>query len=421
MSAPIGRVAPWYLAYLILGLLTSGMLPFLLPLMVAGTSHQIGTVAYVTGAYNLGLLPAPIFGVAAERRRLYRPIFFGGFVVLALTFAAFPFVGSLVPWFLISLMMGVAAGAAATVATLFVVDFAPRSEWEPRIGWLQTFNGAGQLAGLLLAGAFARGGFVAGFVLAACLALFAVAVGGIGLPADGRKRQRSIPLRHLPVQPLLGSIQLDPVFGGLLGHSHHLQWAAVRGLPRAVRGPFGRFLLAWSAYNFGVAAFFAYYPLVMRQSYGIPPAVTAVAYAVAAGIGIFLFIGASSMAVSYGARAVFRGGLALRLVGFGFLGLPFVIAVPGTTFVALLGFLLAMLAWPVLSVSGTALAARLTPIGEGAAIGLLGATGALATVIGTFASGPLVHAFGYGIVLLLAVAGLAAAELLMLGSDRKPA
>lgn len=415
VTARCGPVAPWYLAYLILGLLTSGMLPFLLPLVVAGGSQSLGTVAYVTGAYNLGLLPAPLFGMLAERQRLYRPLFFGGFVVLALALAAFPLVRSLMPWFLLALTIGVAAGVAATIATLFIVDFAPRREWESRIGWLQSFNGTGQLLGLLLAGMFAAGNFDTGFTVAACLALVAVAVGGIGLPLDGHKQIGGNPLGRMPVQPLLPSAQLDPALGGLLKHSHHLQKAALQGLRKGVHGAFCRFLLAWSAYNFGVAGFFAYYPLVMRESYGSPPVITAIAYAAAAGVGIFLFVATGRLAIRYGCASVFQAGLALRLLGFALLGVPFVIAIPGATVLALAGFVLAMLAWPVLSVSGTSLAARLTPIGEGAAIGLLGATGALATVAGTFVSGPLVHAFGYGVVLPLSVIGMAAAELLMLG------
>ncbi len=108
----------------------------------------------------------------------------------------------------------------------------------------------------------------------------------------------------------------------------------------------------------------------------------------------------------HGSRVVFQAGLALRLLGFVLLALPFALVLPGRAFIALLGLLLAMLAWPVLSVAGTALAARLTPISEGAAIGLLSATGALATVLGTFAGGPLVHKFGYGIVPWLAMGGL---------------
>lgn len=414
---PRRRIAPWYFAYLILGLLTSGMLPFLLPLVVAGLSHQLSTVAYVTGAYYLGLLPAPIFGVLAERRQLYRPIFFSAFLLLALGFVTFPLVTGLMPWFLLALLIGAAAGAAATVATLFIVDFEPRTEWEPRIGWLQTFNGAGQLAGLLLAASFAHGAFVVGFTLAGGLALVAVMVGGIGLPPDGCRRVGGNPLRRLPVLRFLAAVQLNSAVGGLLQHSHHLQCAALRGLRSGLRGAFSRFLLSWSAYNFGVAAFFAYYPLVMRQSYGIPPAITALTYAVAAGISIFLFIAASQLAVRYGARLVFLTGLMMRMLGFLLLGAPFAVAVPRAAQIALLGFLLAMLAWPVLSVSGTALAARLTPISEGAAIGLLGTSTALATVVGTFTSGPLVHRFGYGVVAPLAIVGLAAAVLLMLPDE----
>jgi MFS family permease len=407
------RIAPWYIAYLILGLLTSGMLPFLLPLVVASASHQLGPVAYVTGAYNLGLLPSPWLGRWAERMQFYRPLFFGGFIVLIFAFAVFPHVSTLAAWFLLALLIGIATGAAATVATLFVVDFRPKNEWEPCLGWLQSFNGAGQLIGLLLAGAFAAGQFVIGFSLAAGLALAAVVVGHIGLPVDGHHRRRN-PMNQVPLQPLLHTVQLGPSLGGLLNHSHHLQWEGVRRLPNVVGSPFGRFLLAWAAYNFGVAAFFAYYPLMMRQSYGVPPGVTAVVYAFAAGIGVFLFVLAARLAVRHGSRVVFQAGLAVRILGFVLLALPFVLVLPGKAFVALLGFTLAMLAWPVLSVSGTALAARLTPISEGAAIGLLSAVGALATVLGTFAGGPLVREFGYSIVPWLAIGGLAIAEVIAL-------
>jgi MFS family permease len=420
MTVSANRIAPWYVAYLILGLLTSGMLPFLLPLVVESMSHQLGTVAYVSGAYNLGLLPTPLLGRLAERAQLYRPLFFGAFVVLALAFAAFPHVSSLRAWFVLALLIGVATGAAATVATLFVVDFTPRREWEPRIGWLQSFNGAGQLAGLLLAGAFAQGTFVAGFTLAAGLAVVAVLVSRIGLPQEVSKRIGADRLGHVPVQSLLRPMQLGPALGGLLHQSHYLQWAGLRSLRTAMRGRFGRFLIAWSAYSFGVAAFFAYYPLIMRHSYGIPPEVTALAYAAAAGVGVFLFVAAGRLALRHGSRVVFQAGVALRLTGFFLLGLPFVLMLPWVRFIALAGFLLVMLAWPVISVSGTALAARLTPVSEGAAIGLLNAAGALATVAGTFTGGPLVHAWGYGVVTLLAIAGLGVAELLMLGLGSGP-
>ena len=66
-------------------------------------------------------------------------------------------------------------------------------------------------------------------------------------------------------------------FGGLLQHSHHLHRAAFPAL---------LFLSAEglsSSYSpgpcsIGVAPFFAYYPLIMQNSYGIAPTTTAFLY-----------------------------------------------------------------------------------------------------------------------------------------------
>ena len=73
------------------------------------------------------------------------------------------------------------------------------------------------------------------------------------------------------------------------------------------------------------------------------------------------------------------------------------------------GFSLIVIAWPLLSVSGTDLGARLTPFSEGAAVGLLNAALALATAAGIVLSGPLVDRWGYKTIPVTALAGLAAA------------
>ncbi|HUA77168.1 MAG TPA: hypothetical protein VMA86_05820 [Acetobacteraceae bacterium] len=49
-ASPSKPVAPWYLAYLILGLINSGLRPFILPLDVASRFHDLGDVALVIGA-----------------------------------------------------------------------------------------------------------------------------------------------------------------------------------------------------------------------------------------------------------------------------------------------------------------------------------------------------------------------------------
>lgn len=405
-------ISPWYVAYLVLGLINSGMLPFLLPLAMAERGQDLDSIAYVIGAFNAGALPAPLLGILAERQRLFRPVFFGGFLFLSLALVGLTMTSNLVLWTLLVLVAGFGVGAVATVAPLFVVDFTAQDEWEPRIGWLQSFNGAGQLIGLLIVGAVAAGTLAYGFWLAAACSLLAVAVGQVGLPVDGHRQHDRLP--RLAWSEAMRAVQPAPATGGLLQHSHHLQEAALRRLPATGLSAFTLFLLAWGAVNLGVAPFFAYYPLMMSQSYGVAPTTTAWLYALAAAVGIGLFTYSGRMAKRFGPRQVFRVGLATRGLGFAVLGvLGFFPMFLGSYVAAISAFVVAMLAWPVLSVAGTGLAARLTPVGEGAAMGMLAAVGAVATVVGSFAGGPLVEAFGYRVVPLAALAGLAMAELLI--------
>ena len=403
-------LAPWYLAYSILGLITSGMLPFLLPLMVADITSSRDPIAYVVGAYNAGLLPAPALGLMAERYQLFRPVFFGGFLLLSLSLGAVTGASALTAWVSLAVLCGLGAGAVATVAPLFVVNFAPKSEWNPRIGWLQSFSGAGQLAGLLIAGVIVRGPLACGFWLAAALSALAIVVGHLGLPSDTRPHGMRLP--PLAWSRLMGGFHSGPPLGGLLHHSHHLQGEGLSRLRKSLGGEFGRFLSAWAALNFGVAPFFAYYPLMMNDSYSIVPTTTALLYALAAAVGIGLFVLAGRMAQQHGARLVFRLGLAVRIAGFGVLGALALLSFSAAPTVAMLGFILVVLAWPVLSVSGTGLAASLTLVGEGAAMGLLAASSAVATLLGTLLAGPLVRALGYRVVPPIAIVGLLSAAIL---------
>jgi MFS family permease len=405
-------VAPWYLAYAILGLITSGMLPFLMPLMVASTTGKPGLIAYVIGAYNIGLLAAPLLGKLAQRYQLFRPVFFSGFIALTLGLGAATQISTFGGWVPLALLCGLGAGAVATVAPLFVVDFTPKDEWDARIGWLQSFNGGGQLVGLLIAGLIAQGPLDYGFWVAAGLSALAILVGHFGLPSDKQPHRTRLP--PLAWGRLMSGFHSDPAIGGLLHHSHNLHGEALRSLPKSLGGAFGRFLLAWAAIHFGVAPFMAYYPLIMNDVYNIPPTTTATLYALAMTVGIGLFVWAGRAARQYGPRIVFRLGLAVRLAGFGILAALALISPWSEPAAAMVGFILVVLAWPVLSVSGTGLAARMAPpIGEGAAMGLLAASSAIATLSGTILTGPLVEAFGYQVIPPIAIIRLLSAAALM--------
>jgi len=76
----------------------------------------------------------------------------GGLILTTVGVTAFVFARTLAIWLGLALLQGVGVASAATVANLFVVEAHPQAEWDERIGWLQTFYGGGQVAGLLLAG-----------------------------------------------------------------------------------------------------------------------------------------------------------------------------------------------------------------------------------------------------------------------------
>jgi MFS family permease len=411
LAEPGRYVRAWYLAYLLLGIVTAGMIPVLLPLMMASVSGHLSTVAYVMGAYNLGLLSSPLWGLLAERRKIYRTLFFAGFVVVGAATALMPFLRGISTWMPAAFAMGLGSAGVATVASLFIVDFTPSSDWEPSIGYLQSFNGTGQVVGLLLSGLFTAGLFSRGLWVAAALVVPAVAVGHIGLPAGAEVHEpdpkRARIHEHLNIRALAAFPRLH-FLSGIGYHFHPFTHSGLRRLPDAVRTPFGRFILSWFMMALGVAAFFAYFPVMLASGYGISASLSSLIYAMGAGVGIALFVLASRWAGRYGSGSVYQLGLWIRLVGFVLLLVPLVGASTGAFLLATVGFVLIVLSWPLLSVAGTGLAARLAPFSEGAAMGLFNAALASATVLGTFASGPLLHRYGFGVVPVMALAGVVA-------------
>jgi MFS family permease len=421
LAAPQRYTRPWYFAYLLLGIVTAGMVPVLLPLMMVSVSHQLSSVAYVMGVYDLGLLTSPLWGVLAERHKLYRSLFLGGFLLAAVAIAVFPFMRSLSGWMLAAFALGAGSSGASTIASLLIVDFEPANEWNPRIGILQSFNGAGQVLGLLLAGGFSHGSFSAGLWLAAIFLLPALVLGKVGLPLaslspheTGKRAHRHhlIDVRALAVFPRIN------LPSGIGFHLHALNMGGLRRLPFILGTPFGRFLLSWFMLALGVAGFFTYFPLMLAHSYALDSHLSSLVYALAAAVGIALFVLASRWSTQFGAGRVYRFGLWLRLVGFLLLVLAFLVPLSDRIAFAVIGFALIVVAWPILSVSGTALAAQLASFSEGAAMGLFNAALALATVIGAFASGPLMTAFGFWSIAVMGLIGIGFA--IVLATDTVP-
>lgn len=404
-------VEPWYLAYALLGATVAGLVPILLPLMVS-RARGATEVGLVMATVSLGGLTAPLWGRLADRHRLHRWLLAGGLFFTTIGLAVFPFTEDLLAWLGLALLQGIGAAAAATVANLFVVEGHPKTEWDTRIGWLQTFYGGGQVGGLLLAGVLGQAHPCAGLLVAAGLTALAI------LPGWFTTRTPPAPLTPRPVL-LHPARHGEWAVGSPQRHFHHATWESLRRLGSPLRSPFGFFLVAWLLSFAGAAAVFSLYPVLMEQVYGVPPRLSSSGFGVAAGLGLLLYSPAGRWSDRFGPARVLKAALGVRLLAFLSLLALGLTRASGRGWPALPVFVLVVLAWSLLSVSGTALTAQLSAAGEGEGMGLFNAATAVAGVIGAALGGWIAGGWGYRPVLGLPVAGVTCG--LILASGIRPA
>ena len=394
-------IEPWFLSYAFLGMSVAGLAPILLPLSV-GREGSASDIGLVMGAFSLGGLSAPIWGAIADRRGLQRSLLISGLLETSAALALFPFASTLIARLVLALTQGVGAASAATVANLFIVEAHPRPEWDERIGWLQTFYGAGQVLGLLIAGIVGGSDIRLGFMLAACISFTAC----------------------LPALSMKGTIRTGPFIRPVLSHPsrhsgnatgspqlfyHQLNVNALKHLGRSLISPLSIFLFAWLISYAGVAAFFSLYPILMVQVYSVDPALSSIGYAVAATAGLFLFAPSGVWSRTYGPMRVLRSGLVVRLMAFVVLLLAGIVDLGPTRWIALISFALVVLAWSLLSVTGTEITARLSGDHEGEGLGLFNASTGIAGVFGAVIGGWCAGNWGYKMVSALGIVGVVGA------------
>jgi DHA1 family tetracycline resistance protein-like MFS transporter len=387
-----------------LGATLAGLAPILLPLAVShsGSAAQVGLVM---AAFNLGGLAAPFWGNLADRYRLYRWLLFGGLLLLALALLIFAFTSNPVAWLGLALVQGVGAAAASTVANLFIVESHPRSEWDERIGWLQTFYGAGQVVGLLLAGVFGGAGTAAGLLVASAL----VFVGAVIAWLTARTPPTALLSRPVSTRPAHHG---EWAVNSPQRLYHHLNSNLIKKIDTVLSPPFSLFLTAWFLSFVGVAAVFALYPVLMQRVYGIGPELSSLGFAIAAGIGLFLYTPAGAWTERLGPASILRLALGVRLLAS--LILLILGIFPGNLgILALAAFAFIVLAWSLQSVGGTAWTASLSSTGEGEGLGVFNAATALASVIGAVLGGWVAGRWGYAAIPILAVVGLLLGLLLL--------
>jgi MFS family permease len=188
----------------------------------------------------------------------------------------------------------------------------------------------------------------------------------------------------------------------------------LKALVRELEMPFARLLIIWFAAFVAIGAVLTMFPLALIQAFGVSTGLPATSYAFAAAVSLAIYPLAASIAHHRGARIVLCSGFTVRTVAIGILAVTFLSGFGGVA-LTLGGFVFVVLAWPLLGVSGTALAAELAPGEKGEALGLFNASSSLAGAVGAFLGGWGMDVAGYGTVCLVSAVVVALAALCSAG------
>lgn len=400
----------WYLGYAFQGLSVLGVAPILIPLIV-GRLGGDAAAGMVVAAFYLGQLTAPIWGRLADKTGRHHLFYSLGYALLAVGMVAFALVKGTNFWLALAFVQGAGSAATNTVAAMFIVEYKPQQEWDPRIGWLQTFYGTGQAIGLALAAA-AQMSPLWGMGLAGALMVPGYFLGRLGLPAEKTRAKVTSPRfnHHVLRHPRQAYMQLH--------HTHGLSFNGVKQTVQAWKSPFGLFLLAWFFAMLGSWMVYNLYPLLMQQLYGVDAAASSVTFAIAATLGIFLYAPSGFLAEKIGDGMVLMIGIVMTIVGMVGMTLLAYVSVAQTWILSQVFYALMPMAWSPLIVAGTAYTAQLTTMPQGNALGVFNSITAIGSVLAALAAGWLAEYFGYGVVMitgtLVTLAGLAALVVLVL-------
>jgi len=395
--------SPWYWGYLFQGTAILGVLPILIPIVVAQTQGA-SAVGMVVAAFYLGQVLSPVLGQIADRTGKHSFFYLAGYVLVGCGAFGFALVDNLPLWLCFACIQGIGAGSSNTTSYSFIVEFTPRKEWDGRLGWLQTFYGAGQAIGLVLA-AVLQADARLGMMIAAGLMIPGVILGSLKLPRQKRTRadQERPPTAHRV--PAHGPAR-SPT--SILRHYEHLGLGGLKSFAKIWCSRLGLYLLSWFFLMVGTWIIYNFFPLLMQQSYGISPGLSSLYYGIAATIGVFFYAPSGTWAEQFGsARLVMIGALATLVTT---VALVLLVPLPAAMQQVLVPifFILMPVAWSPLIVAGTALAGELTTIAEGTTMGLYNACTAVASVTAAVVGGWIASVWNYA-----AASGVAAAMTLL--------
>lgn len=362
----------------------------------------------VIAFFYIGQMMAPLIGAITDRTGKHRLFYLAGYVLLAIGLGIFPFTSLLWFWMALAFLQGLGSGSTNTVASMFIVEYKPKGEWDQRIGLLQTFYGIGQCGGLVLV-SYLQTRPEIGLVVSAGMMLPGIILGAIHLPPSKKhKRPEKAGFerrRHKPQRSVYSLLSKYEASG----------WHALNALKKEWYSTFGLFIVGWFFVMLATWLLGTLFPLVMEDALHVSYRMSSLYYAIGAAIGIFAYAPSGTLGNKIGDGWVVAIGTIMTVASF--VGLTFLAYVKTGMNFWLIPFIYIPIpiAWSPLIVGGTAWAAQLATVKEGEALGVFNAATSISSVISAFAAGLLGHNLGYGSILLVAMISSALALVCFLG------
>ena len=186
----------------------------------------------------------------------------------------------------------------------------PDAQWDARVALLQRFVSAGQVIGLVAAGALAGRHPGEGFLLAGAALLTAGAIALASAPACPPRDPR----RRLTPRPMMGG---DAGISGPHHYGHHINWAELAEYLAVINRPLRWFLLVWLVAYLAMNGLATLFPVAATRGFGMDPILPSGAYAIGVAASLLLYAPFGATTRRLGGWRMLMMGLLARLAVLG--------------------------------------------------------------------------------------------------------